>query len=221
MVLGERLLTIALQLILVLLFRGVVLKREQGSVGHLPGRLKRQNEVLRSLLLDSQVAGLQREVVLLLVKLGNDLPLLARVVDDGDLLVAGQPGRYAELELRLDLLGDGREFVLVKADVSSVQRLEDHVACERCGLRWIAGQHELVLRRLGVPVLGGLALFRSSRLRDLVNVLLDLRLVMEDDRARPSEEGIGDLNLELLRFVASRQDILLARCIRASICDIE
>ena len=86
-----------------------------------------------------------------LVQSGHDLPLLARVVLDRDVLGDDASRWDSELELGLDFLGNGRELVLVEPDVGPVERLEDHIASVGGRLGRVASQLEGVL----VGVVGG------------------------------------------------------------------
>ena len=141
-ILSQRFLTVALKLVLILLFGGVVAEGEEGGMLHDPGGFESQREELLVILFHRQSVRLKSEVVSLLIELGDNLPLLTRVVNNGDLLIALESGRHSELELGLDLLGNGGQLVLVESDVGAVQRLQDHVAGERGWLRWVAIKHE-------------------------------------------------------------------------------
>lgn len=103
---------------------------------HHPVRLERKRELFCLAFLDNVGKWLQLEVVTLLVELCNDLPLLAGVVHDRDSLVACKARRYAELKLSFDLVGDGRQFVLVETNIGAIERLKDDVTRERS---WLCG----------------------------------------------------------------------------------
>ena len=121
MVLGERLLTISLQLILVLFFSRVVAECEQGCMLHHPSWLECKNKVLHILLFHSKIRGLEAEIISLLLELCNHFPLLTRVIHDRNLLVTSESCWYSKLELSLDLLRDRSQFVLVQSDVSTIK----------------------------------------------------------------------------------------------------
>ena len=67
MILSQRFLTIALQLVFVLLLRRVVPQRQKRRMLHDPGRLERQHKLIHVLLLHGKVLRLQAEVVTFLL----------------------------------------------------------------------------------------------------------------------------------------------------------
>ena len=145
--------------------------------------------------------------------MGNDFPLLAGVIYDGNLLVAGEASGHTELQLGLDLLRDSSQFILVQTDIGAIEGLEDHIACERGWLGRIAIQDELILGRAHVSVLRGLRILSILRLVcHLIDRLLDLRKVVKHDGVRPSEERIRYLDLKVLRIIATRLDTFPFRC---------
>ena len=97
---------------------------------HNPVGLESQHEVLHLFLRNSQSLRLKLEVVALHFKVSYNLPFLTGVVHDGDLLLTGQACWHSEFELSPDLLWDGRQFVLIQADVGTIERLEDDIASE-------------------------------------------------------------------------------------------
>lgn len=81
-----------------------------------------------------------------LIEVSKDFPLLAGVVDNRNLLSYLSTGRDSEFKLSLDLLRDSCKLVLIKSDVSAIDRLEDNIARIRSGLRGVAVQ----LKHVGI-----------------------------------------------------------------------
>uniref|UniRef100_A0A7S3IHB3 Uncharacterized protein n=1 Tax=Strombidium inclinatum TaxID=197538 RepID=A0A7S3IHB3_9SPIT len=140
-VFGEGLFANTLQLILILFLGRLILQGEQALSLAYPLRSEGQLEVLSDSLLNEHLATVEREIAsLALLERGDDLPLLTGVVHNGDLLRDMAPRRHSELELSLDLLRDGRQLVLVKTDVSSIEGLQDDIASVRSRLSRVAVQ---------------------------------------------------------------------------------
>jgi len=157
MVLSQWLLTDTLELILILLLSGLVLERQSASNLANPWRLESKGEVLSQVLLDNLLAWWHDLEAFLLAKLGliehsHNLPLLGGVVHDWDVLSNEAACRHSELELGADLLRNGCELVLVKADVRTINRLQDNVASVAGRLGRVAVQLEQVLVRVEVLV---------------------------------------------------------------------
>ena len=204
-VFGERLLSYSFELVLVLLLGGLVLQGEETCRITYPLRPEGELEVLRYLLLDQHLAPAEREAsTLALIQGGDDLPLLAGVVDDRDLLGDVATSWHAELELGLDLLRDGGQLVLVEPDVGPVEGFEYHITGVRSWLGRVAGQLEDICGLLSVSArLLTLELLPFSSLRrrllalsGLSLVWKSLRLVLKGDAGGACEEWVRDLDLK-------------------------
>lgn len=207
MVFGEWLLSYSLELVLVLLLGGLVLQSEETRGLAHPLRPEGELEVLLGALLDEHLAPVEREGLwLALLQGGDDLPLLAGVVDDRDILRDVAASWHAELELGLDLLRDGGQLVLIEPDVGPVEGLEYHITGVRSRFGRVAGQLEGICRLLSVSTrLLTLELVTFSSLRrrllalsSLSLVWKSLCLVLEGDAGGACEEWVRDLDLKEL-----------------------
>ena len=213
-VFGEWLLSYSPELVLVLLLGGLVLQGEETLRLAHPSRPEGELEVLCCSLLDEHLAPVEREASALAhFQVCHDLPLLAGVVDDRNLLGDVATSWYAELELGLDLLRDGCQLVLVEPNVGPVEGLEYHITGVRSWLGRVAGQLKDVCGLLSVSArLLTLELLTFSSLRrwllalsGLSLVWKSLRLVLKGDARGACEERVRDLDLKelgLLGFAA-------------------
>jgi len=87
---------------------------------HHPIWLEGETETHRVLLLDQHLVPVHLKELALLLELGTDFPLRARVVHDGNVLSDDTSCGNSELKLSLDLLRDGGQLVFVQANVSPV-----------------------------------------------------------------------------------------------------
>jgi hypothetical protein len=108
-------------------------------------------------------------------------------------------GRYSKFELSLDFLRDSCELILIKSDISPVDRLQNHVASVRCRLGWITVQFEHVgVRREFNNSIIILSLETALRflLSGFAEGLLLYSRIIQSDTLRSSEEGVRNFNLK-------------------------
>jgi hypothetical protein len=114
MVLGQWLFSDTLEFILILLFGGLVLQGEETRSLRHPLWPEGELEVLCHSLFHKNLTPVQREATTFgLFKGRNNLPLLAGVVYDRNLLRNISASWHSELKLGLDLLWDGCQLVLI------------------------------------------------------------------------------------------------------------
>jgi hypothetical protein len=81
---------------------------------------------------------------LLHVEVGDDLPLLAGVVDNRNVLLDLTTSRYSEFKLSLDLLRNSCELVLVQSNISAINGLQNDIASVRSRLGGVTVQLQQV-----------------------------------------------------------------------------